>query len=107
VTEVYAINLLSMLPGVDPEEFERFSTTVDQPTCLAHSDVVKGFDAYRVIDGSDADIIEVMHIADWARWEQIRDNDPSMRPVMDGFSKLVDPASVRTYLTRPVTGGQR
>jgi hypothetical protein len=105
--EVFAINLFSTLPGVDPAEFEHFSTTVDRPTCLAHSDVVMGFDAFRVTTGPDdapADILEVMHVADWAAWEQIRDNDPSMEPVMEGFNKLVDPASVRTYFTRPILG---
>jgi hypothetical protein len=104
---VFAINLFSMLPGVDPAEFEHFSNTVDRPTCLAHGDVVKGFDAYRVTkapDGAPADILEVMHVADWAAWEQIRDNHPSMEPVMEGFNKLVDPATVRTYFTRPITG---
>lgn len=104
---VYAINLFSMLPGVDPADFERFSTTVDRPTCLAHADVVTGFDAYRVLggpDGAPADILEVMRVTDWSAWEQIRDNDPSMRPVMAGFDELVDPASVRTYFARPVLG---
>ena len=104
---VFAINLFSMLPGVDPAEFEHFSNTVDQPTCLAHRDVVKGFDAYRVTeapDGAPADILEVMHVADWTAWEQIRDNDPSMRPVMEGFNKLVDPTTIRTYFTRPILG---
>jgi hypothetical protein len=104
---VTAINLFSMLPGIDPAEFERFSATVDRPTCLAYGDLITGFDAYRVTagpDGAPADILEVMHVADWAAWEQIRDNDPSMRPVMEGFHKLVDPATVRTYFTRPITG---
>ena len=104
---VFAINLFSMLPGVDPAEFEHFSNTVDRPTCLAHNDVVIGFDAYRVSaapDGAPADILEVMHVADWAAWEQIRDNHPSMEPVMEGFNKLVDPATVRTYFTRPILG---
>jgi hypothetical protein len=105
--EVFAINLFSMLPGVDAGEFEHFSTTIDRPTCLAHDDVVLGFDAYRVTtapDGAPADILEVMHVADWHLWEQIRDNDPSMQPVMEGFNKLVDLASVRTYFTRPILG---
>ena len=104
---VFAINLFSMLPGVDPVEFEHFSNTVDRPICLAHSDIVMGFDAYRVTaapDAAPADILEVMHVVDWELWEQIRDNDPSMQPVMEGFNKLVDPASVRTYFTRPILG---
>jgi hypothetical protein len=104
---VFAINLFSMLPGVDPTEFEHFSNSIDRPACLAHGNVVKGFNAYRVTqapDGDPTDMLEVMHVADWAVWEQIRDNDPSMRPVMEGFNKLVDPASVRTYFTRPILG---
>ncbi|HEV7419778.1 MAG TPA: hypothetical protein VGO30_08035 [Mycobacterium sp.] len=107
---VVAINLFSMLPGVDPVEFEHFSNTVDRPTCLAHHDVVRGFDAYRIVqapDGAPADVLEVMHVTDWSTWEQIRDTDPSMRPVMDGFNELVDPASVRTYFTRPILGDKQ
>jgi hypothetical protein len=42
---LFAINLFSMLPGIDPAVFEHFSNTVDRPTCLAHGDVVIGFDA--------------------------------------------------------------
>jgi hypothetical protein len=101
-----AINLFSMLPGVDPAEFEHFSNTLDRPTCLAH-DVVTGFDAYRVTaapDGSPADILEVMHVTDWAAWEQLRDNHPAFEPVLEGFNKLVDPATVRTYFVRPIIG---
>jgi hypothetical protein len=104
---VFAINLFSMRPGVDPAEFEHFSDTVDRPTCLGHSDVVTGFDAYRVAEAPDdapADILEVMHVTDWSAWVKIRDSHPSMEPVMEGFNKLVDPASVRTYFARPITG---
>jgi hypothetical protein len=106
--EVFAVNLFAMLPGVDVGEFERFSTHVDRPTCLANGDVVTSFDAYRVIgttsDGAPADIVEVMRVADWDAWVEFRDNDPSMRPVIEGFDQLVDPATVRTYFTRPVNG---
>lgn len=104
---VYAVNLLSMLPGIDPAEFEHFSTTVDRPRCLAYSDVVKQFDAYRVVgqpDGANVDIVEVMKIEDWQRWEEIRDNEPSLRPVMEGFNKLVDPTTARTFFVTPVNG---
>ena len=106
-TEVFAINLFSMLPGVDPAEFERFSNEVDRPTCLAFDDVVKEFSAYRVLgqtDGTPADIVEVMRVSDWPTWEILRDSDPAFEPVMDGFNQLVDPQSVRTYFTRPIMG---
>jgi hypothetical protein len=103
--DVIAINLFSMAPGIDPAEFERFSNEVDRPTCLAFGDVVKGFDAYRVVGRPDdpaADIVEVMQVSDWPTWEKLRDNDPAFAPVMDGFNKLVDPNSVRTIFARPI-----
>ncbi|KAA0078891.1 hypothetical protein CIW52_30525 [Mycolicibacterium sp. P9-64] len=103
-----AINLFAMLPGVDPAEFEHFSTHLDRPTCLGRGDVVRSFEVYRVLDtpadAAPADIIEVMRVADWQTWVRFRDNDPSMKPVTEGFDALVDPATVRTYLTRPVNG---
>jgi hypothetical protein len=102
---VVAINLFSMLPGVDPSDFERFSTEVDRPTCLAHGDVVERFDAFRVHeapDGAPADILEVMVVTDWAKWEQLRDHHPSMQPVTAGFDQLVDPTTVRTYFSSPI-----
>lgn len=104
---VIAINLFSMLPGVDADEFERFSNELDRPTCLGFADVVTGFDAFRVldhVDGAPADILEVMRVSDWAEWEQLRDNDPAFEPVLEGFNKLVDPATVRTYFVRPIIG---
>jgi hypothetical protein len=107
---VVAVNLFSMLPGVDPADFERFSTEVDRPTCLAHGDVVRRFDAYRVDeapDGAPADILEVMEVTDWAAWEKLRDTHPTMKPVTDGFDELVDPATVRTYFAHLVPGESR
>ena len=107
---VVAVNLFSMLPGVDPADFERFSAEVDRPTCLAHRDIVRRFEAFRVDqtpDGSPADILEVMEVTDWAAWEELRDTHPTMKPVIDGFDQLVDPATVRTYLTHLSTGGLR
>jgi hypothetical protein len=107
---VVAVNLFSMLPGVNPADFESFSTEVDRPTCLAHGDVVRRFDAYRVDeapDGAPADILEVMEVTDWAAWEKLRDTHPTMKPVTDGFDELVDPASVRTYFTHLVPGESR
>ncbi len=107
---VVAVNLFSMLSGVDPAEFERFSTEVDRPTCLAHHHIVRRFDVFRVNnapDGAPADILEVMEVTDWAEWEQLRDNHPSMKPVIEGFDKLVDPATVRTYFTHAISGEPR
>ncbi|MDX1888745.1 hypothetical protein [Mycolicibacterium sp. 050158] len=104
---VVAVNLFSMLPGVDPADFERFSTDVDRPTCLAHTDIVTRFEAFRVDeapDGAPADILEVMVVSDWVAWEQLRDDHPSMKPVTDGFNALVDPATVRTYFTHVIPG---
>jgi hypothetical protein len=104
---VIAVNLFSMLPGVDPADFERFSTEVDRPTCLAHDDVVRRFDAYRVNDapdGAPADILEVMEVTDWAAWEKLRDTHPTMKPVTAGFDRLVDPDTVRTYFTHLIPG---
>ena len=106
--EVFAVNMFSLLPGVDAKEFENFSNHVDRPTCLAFGDVVKSFDAYLVTtapDGAPADVVEVMHVTDWAAWEQLRDHDPAFGPVMAGFNSLVDPASVRTWFTRAILGG--
>ncbi|KAA0094123.1 hypothetical protein CIW49_25825 [Mycolicibacterium sp. P1-18] len=105
---VVAVNLFSMLPGVDPADFEAFSTEVDRPTCLSHRDVVRRFDAFRVTtapDGAPADILEVMEVTDWAAWERLRDTHPTMKPVTEGFDQLVDPATVRTYFTHLIPGG--
>lgn len=104
---VVAVNLFSMLPGVDPAAFERFSTEVDRPTCLAHRDIVRRFDAFRVDDapdGAPADILEVMEVTDWAAWERLRDTHPTMKAVTAGFDELVDPATVRTYFTHLIPG---
>jgi hypothetical protein len=103
--EVIAINLIPMRDGVDPSRFERFSATVDQPTCLA-KDVVLSFDAYRVsaVDAAvlGADIVEVMRVRSWPEWEQVRDHDPDLEPVTSGFEQLADPATVRTFFVTPV-----
>lgn len=104
---VVAVNLFSMLPGVDPAEFERFSTEIDRPTCLAHGDIVLRFEVFRVKDapdGAPADILEIMEVTDWADWEHLRDNHPTLKPVIEGFDALVDPATVRTYFTNVVSG---
>jgi hypothetical protein len=107
--EVVAINLIAMRPGVDPQRLADFSATVDQPTCL-DKDVVLAFDAYRVARedavGLGADIVEVMHVRSWSEWEQVRDHDPDLKPVTDGFEELADPKSVRTFFVTPVRAGR-
>jgi hypothetical protein len=45
-----------------------------------------------------------MVVTGWTKWEQARDHNPSLRSVMDGFHRLVDPSSVRTFFTRPILG---
>jgi hypothetical protein len=103
--EVTAINLIPMRPGVDPRRFEDFSASIDQPTCLG-KDVVVSFDAYRVSPDDaaalGADIVEVMRVRSWSEWEQVRDHDPDLRPVTDGFDALADPGGVRTLFVTPV-----
>ena len=103
--EVIAINLIRMRPGVDPDRFAAFSSALDQPTCLG-KDVVVSFDAYRIApdDASHlgADIVEVMRVRSWAEWEHVRDHDPDLKPVTDGFDELADPAAVRTLFVTPI-----
>ncbi len=100
-----AINLIPLRPGVAQDEFARFSSSVDQPICLAQ-DVVDGFDAFVVVrrdPGAPAvDIVEVMQVSSWDRWVDVRDNLEAMKPVTEGFERLVDPASVRTIFARRV-----
>lgn len=106
--EVFAVNMFSLRPGVEHAEFERFSTDLDRPTCLAFGHIVKSFDVYLVSsapDGAPADVIEIMHVTDWAAWEKVRDHDPAFAPVMDGFTTLVDVSTVRTWFTRALPGG--
>lgn len=100
-----SVTMFSLLPGVDLADFERFSTHLDRPTCLAFAEIVKSFEIFRVAvapDGGPADIVEVMHVADWAAWEQIRDHDPALAPVMERFLELVDISTIRTWLTHPL-----
>ena len=59
------------------------------------------------LEQAPADILEVMEVSDWAAWEQLRDTHPTMKPVLDGFSELVDPATVRTYFTHVISGERR
>lgn len=103
-----AINLIPLRPGVAQQDFTRFSAEVDQPICLAQ-DVVLGFDAFAVVrrdPGAPAvDIVEVMEVSAWDRWVSVRDGLEAMKPVMEGFERLVDPASVRTVFARRVPRG--
>src|SRR5690349_11546904 len=95
--DVVAVTTFSLRPGVDWSEFHRFSVELDQPTCLA-CDVVRSFAAYRLTSAPDGvDVMEVMHVRDWAAWEQVRDNDPAFTPVMNRFVELVDVGTVRTW----------
>ena len=104
------VNMFRMRAGISPQRFAEFSARVDQPLVLAHSDVVKRFDAY-VVGGAtaealDADIVEVFEVTDWDTWVRIRDDDPSLRPVMSGFDDLVEPGSVRSSFVTPITKAQ-
>ena len=102
---VCAINFLPLKEGVALEEFERFSTELDQPTCLAQ-DVVEGFDAYAVRhrDGEAPafDVIEVMTVGDWAEWERVRDGLEEMKPVIEAWDQLVDGDGARTVFATPI-----
>ncbi|WP_432180706.1 hypothetical protein [Streptomyces sp. NBC_00063] len=104
------VNMFRMRPGIDPAWFAEFSARIDQPLCLSHTDVVRRFDAYRVQgaagDPVGADIVEVMEVSDWNAWARLRDDHPSLRPVMSGFDRLVDPASVRSSFVVPILKGQ-
>ncbi|GAA2410544.1 hypothetical protein GCM10010191_19320 [Actinomadura vinacea] len=104
------VNMFRMRPGVSPDRFAEFSATVDQPLCLAHTDVVKRFEAF-VVGGAtaealDADIVEVMEVTDWDAWVRVRDGDPSLRPVMAGFDELVELGSVRSSFVTPIPKGR-
>jgi len=98
---VSAINTFSLRPGVSAEQFAAFSAELDRPTCLAF-DVVESFEVYLVDgdDASDIDVVEVMTVRSWQEWEAVRDNAPELKPVVQRFDELVEPASVATLLTR-------
>jgi hypothetical protein len=95
----FAINLIPLRPGARLEDFQRFSSEVDQPVCL-RQDVVLGFDAFAVTrrdaGAPSVDVVEVMHVRSWDEWVEVRDNLPGMGPVTGGFEELVDPSAVRT-----------
>jgi hypothetical protein len=100
-----AVNLIPLRAGASLDEFSRFSSEVDQPTCLAQ-DVVLGFDAFAVTrrdaGAPSVDVVELMTVRSWAEWVDVRDNLPQMEKVTSGFEKLVDPATVRTLFGTPI-----
>jgi len=102
---VRAINLLPLRPGASAEEFASFSAELDQPTLLAQ-DVVEGFDVYAVAHrtaGAPAfDVVEVLSVKDWAEWERVRDGLDELKPVMEGFDRVVDGDGVRTLFATPI-----
>jgi len=95
----YAINLIPLRDGVPTEDFAKFSAEVDQPILLAE-DVVLGFDAYAISrrdEGAPSvEIVEVMHVRSWDEWVEVRDSSEAIKPVGEGFTKRVDPTTVRT-----------
>ena len=93
---VSAINTFRLRPGVEVEEFERFSAELDRPTCLAFDEVL-GFEVYLSDDGT---VVEVMTVTSWPQWETVRDNAPELAPVVTRFDELVEPGSVTTVFTR-------
>lgn len=98
---VSAVNMFCLRPGVSAADFERFSTELDRPRCLAF-DVVLDFEVYFVdeSDSSDIDVIEVMTVASWPEWEKVRDSAPELADVVARFDELVEPGSVTTVITR-------
>jgi hypothetical protein len=102
---IRAINLLPLKDGVTIEEFERFSSRLDQPTLLAQ-DVVQGFEAYAVVhrtEGAPAfDVVEVLSVRDWSEWESTRDRMDDLKPVIEGFDRVIDGDGVRTLFCTPI-----
>ncbi|CAN5447044.1 hypothetical protein BH11ACT7_BH11ACT7_22280 [soil metagenome] len=100
---IHAVNMFRLRPGVTLADFERFSAELDRPRCLAF-DVVLGFEVYLAEkvddDPSSPDVIEVMTVASWSEWEQVRDSAPELKPVVQRFDELVEPASISTVFTR-------
>lgn len=103
-TDVVAVTMFALRPGVRWYEFQRFSLELDQPACRSCNEVVS-FEVYHVStapDGGAADVVEVLRVHDWAAWESVRDNDPSFTPVLQRFTELVDLDTLRTWFTRAV-----
>lgn len=103
-----AINLIKLRPKAAIEEFARFSTDLDQPTCLAQ-DVVEGFDAFAVArrdpGAPSVDIVEVMQVRSWPEWVEVRDNLAELAPVTKEFNRLVAPDGVSTIFARLIPRG--
>lgn len=99
MTSISAINTFSLLPGVTVDEFETFSRELDRPVALGLGPVSR-FEVYLVEGDETVDVVEVMTVTSWAEWETARDGAEQMRPVVERFDQLVDPESVRTYLSR-------
>lgn len=104
------VNTFRMRAGVSPQQFTDFSARIDQPLCTAHADIVTRFDVYLVGEATaqalDADVVEVFEVTDWDAWIQLRDNHPSLTPVMSGFDELVEPDSVRSSFVTPIVKAQ-
>ncbi len=101
---VTAVNMFRLRPGVSAAEFERFSVELDRPRCLA-LDVVLRFEVLLVeeTDPAGIDVIEIMTVASWPEWEQIRDGSAELKPVLERFDELVEPGSVSTVFIRKST----
>lgn len=104
------VNMFRLKQGISQERFMEFSSTIDQPLVLAHSNIVHRFDVFAVggatAEALDADIIELMGVTDWDNWVQVRDHDPSLRPVTAGFEELVEHTSIRSSFVSPISKGQ-
>ncbi|MGV9799767.1 hypothetical protein ACWDTP_17135 [Mycobacterium sp. NPDC003449] len=93
---VSAVNTFRLRPGVPVTDFERFSAELDRPVCLRFDEVL-GFELYLSDDGV---VVEVMTVTSWPEWENVRDNAPELKPVVERFDELVEPGSVTTVFTR-------
>ncbi|ADB52854.1 hypothetical protein [Conexibacter woesei] len=103
---LYAINLISLRPGVPLDRFAQFSAEVDRPACLGN-DAVSSFDVYRVEGQPDGtapsvQVAEVMGLHSWEAWQRALVEDPRLRVASAEFEQLVDPSTVTTLLTRPL-----
>lgn len=100
---VSAVNTFRLRPGVDAEEFEKFSAELDRPTCLSF-DVVLEFDVFLAeptdSEPTETHVVEIMTVSSWPEWERVRDSAPELKPVVERFDELVEPDSVSTLLTR-------
>lgn len=110
-TGALVVNTFRMRPGFASARFADFSTGLDQPAVLRHSDIVTRFEAFQVGDATEGsplgvDIVEIMQVSDWAAWTAVRDSDPSLAPVMAGFDELVDPSSIRSSFVIPIRKGR-